>query len=339
MIRTRTRPDNLKKNPREVAVNIIKNEHAALGFVLVALISIIGALTGGKTTSITNVKQVLVQSSIVGVAAIGQAFVILTAGIDLSVGGIGFFAAVLGAALMTDTSYLRLVSEAFSTFQALPLMLFLGIGFGAVNGWAISRIGLPPLISTLAIWKICQGGGFITGGHQSISGMPENLAFFGGSVTFAGVPVPVIIFICVAAVAYFTLNHTTFGRSVYAIGGNPISAWLSGTNVKRGLFTVYIISGFLAALTGILSTARVMSASMRSLEGLELRTIAAVVVGGVSLSGGKGSIIGVVLGVLIMGIATNGMRLMGAGTAEQGILTGIIIFTAVAIDFFRRRRH
>ena len=142
----------------------------------------------------------------------------------------------------------------------------------------------------------------------------------------------------VAVIAYFVLNHTTYGRSIYATGGNPVSAWLSGIKVRNILFSVYVISGFLASLAGVIMTSRVMSASLDSLKGLEMDSIAAVVIGGISLMGGKGTLVGVVLGVLILGVINNGMSVLGADPAFQGIVKGIIIIAAVTIDYVRRGR-
>jgi len=187
------------------------------------------------------------------------------------------------------------------------------------------------------MWEITKGSAFQIGGGQSIGFLPEGLLFF-GSGRIAGVPVPVIIFIIVAVVGYLVLNYTTYGRSVYAVGGNPVSAWLSGINVKRILFSVYAISGFLAGLAGVIITGRVMSASMISLQGLEIDSIASATVGGMSLSGGKGSLLGVVFGVLIIGVVNNSMSVLGAGPSVQGIVKGAIILIAVAVDYIRRQK-
>jgi len=138
-------------------------------------------------------------------------------------------------------------------------------------------------------------------------------------------------------VAYFVLEYTTFGRSVYAVGGNPVAAWLSGIKVKNTQFMVYVISGLLAALGGLISTARTMSASMTMLPTQLLDTIAAVCIGGVSLRGGSGSLIGVVIGVLIISVIRNFMSVMAIDPFVQGVVTGAIIITAVAIDYLRRR--
>ena len=328
--------NEVEHRSKRVAKIITRHENSVLILVMVALIGIFAVATKGLSTTRANVLNILLQSSIRGVSSVGQAFVILSAGIDLSVGGIGLFSAIIGTLMMTGAEDLNIVGHPVSIFVAIPVMLLIAAGFGAINGVAVSRIGMPPLIVTLAFWQITQGLAYRASGGRSITQLPEVLAFFGqGDVS--GVPVPVIIFVIVGVLAYLVLNHTSYGRSVYAVGGNPLSAWLSGINVRGMLFSVYVISGFLAGLSGVIMTGRVMSSAMRTLEGLELDTIASVSVGGVSLSGGKGSIIGVIIGVLIIGIVNNAMSVLGAGPAVQLVVKGAIIFGAVAADFVRRR--
>jgi ribose/xylose/arabinose/galactoside ABC-type transport system permease subunit len=215
-------------------------------------------------------------------------------------------------------------------------MLLAAIGWGVINGLAVSRIGMPPLIVTLAMWQVTKGVAFEIGEGRSIGHLPDSLTFFGSGSVY-GVPVPVIVFITVSVIGYFVLQYTTFGRSVYAVGGNPVSAWLSGIKVKHILFLVYVISAFLAGLAGLIFLGRIMTASMETLGGLELDSIAAVVIGGVSLMGGRGSIIGVVIGTIMIGVINNGMSILGADPFLQGVAKGVIIITAVAIDYIRRR--
>lgn len=322
---------------RHIARRFFKYENAVLVVVLIVLIASLSVITKGLTSTPQNMRNILIQSSMRGVSAVGQAFVILTAGIDLSVGGIGLFVSVLGAAMVTGLGYQNITGGQATLPMAIATMLVVAIGIGAMNGTAVSRVGVPPLIVTLAMWEGMKGIAFLTGKGQSIGHMPEALSFI-GSGNIAGVPVPIIIFIAVSVVAYFVLTYTEFGRSVYAAGGNPASAWLSGINVKGILFRVYIISAFLAGLAGVIATARIMSASMATLSGLELDSIASVVIGGVSLMGGRGNLIGVVLGVIIIGVINNGMSVLGANPAVQGIARALIIFSAVAIDCVRRRR-
>jgi len=321
---------------KDIARRFFRHENAALAVVLIALIGGLSIVTKGLTISRDNMMNVLLQSSVRGPASIGQAFVILSGGIDLSVGGMGLMIAIVGASMMTEAPYLNIVGYPVSMYGAIPVMLLVGVGFGALNGTLVSRIGMPALIVTLGMWYICKGLGFRISQGQTVTHLPDSLLVLGqGKV--AGVPVPVIIFIAVGVVAYFVLNHTTFGRSIYGVGGNPIVAWFSGVPVKPIRFSVYAISGFLSGLTAVVVTARTMSTSMKTLEFLELDTIAAVCIGGVSLMGGKGNIIGVVLGTLIFGFLTNAMNVLGREFFLENLIRGAIIITAVAVDHIRKR--
>lgn len=321
---------------RDKASRLIKHESAVLVIVLAVLIGVFSFVSKGLTTGRDNLVNILLQSSIRGVASIGQAFVILTAGIDLSVGGVGLFSALLGSLMLTQEPTVNIVGAPAPIAGAILFMLLAGAVFGVANGLSVSRIGMPPLIVTLAAWEISKGLAWKVSGGFSVGLLEPGMAFFGQG-DIATVPVPVIIFIVVAVIAYFVLSHTTFGRSVYAVGGNPLSAWLTGVNVKRVTLIVYIISGFLAGLASVIMTGRVMSASMRTLEGLELDSIAAVCIGGVSLMGGRGNLIGVIFGVIIIGVINNGMSVLGVSSAVYGVVKGAIIFAAVAIDYIRRR--
>jgi ribose/xylose/arabinose/galactoside ABC-type transport system permease subunit len=314
----------------------LRDENAILAILLVVIVAVVAILSKGISISQKNVTNVLLQSSVNGIAALGQAFVILTAGIDLSVGGAAIWASVVGARMITGNPEFLALSTPAPLGLAVIVMLLLGLGIGAVNGLSVSRIGMPALIVTLAMWQITRGGAYMMSGGARISSMPDSLAFFGQGV-IAGVPVPVIIFIVVAAVAYYILYHTTFGRSIYAVGGNPTSAYLSGIKVRNIYMGVYLISGFLAALTGIVLMSRAMSGSMGIRTGLELDTISSVIIGGVSIFGGRGTLIGVVLGVIIYGAINNGMNLTAVNPHLQQLIRGGILFLAVAVDIIRRR--
>jgi ribose/xylose/arabinose/galactoside ABC-type transport system permease subunit len=335
-------PDNIERpidsgNTWKVtARRLFRHENAVLIFVLIALIGGFAGVSKGLTSRLANALNIMLQSSIRGVASIGQLFVLLSGNIDLSVGGMGLFCAILGSLLMTTQAY-NIVGFPVSMYLVLPIMLLVGAGWGASNGLLTSRIGMPSLIVTLGMWKMTEGIAFQLSAGHSITMLPEKLAWIGQG-TIGDVPVPALIFIGVAVVAYFVLRHTTFGRSVYAVGGNVGSAWLSGINVKWTQLLAFVISGFLAGLSGIITIGRIMSASMRTLEGLELDSIAAVCIGGVSLMGGRGNLIGAVIGVMIISVINNGMSVLGAGPAVQDIAKGAIIVTAVAIDYLRRRQ-
>ena len=321
---------------QERARSLLRHENSALFIVLLALIFGIGGMTRGGSLGLTNASNVLLQSSIRGIAAIGQAFVILTAGIDVSVGGNALFCSVLGAALLTNSER-NIIGHPLPLALGILIVIVAGLGWGTVNSALVSRVGIPALIATLGMWQITDGAAFEIIQGFSIGDLPEHLAWWGQG-TVGPVPVPVIIYVVVAIVAYYVLNYTTYGRSIYATGGNPVSAWLSGINVKQVLFSVYAISGFLAGLAAFIQLGRVMSASMMGLEGLEIDSIAAVTIGGVSLFGGRGNLIGVILGTLIIGTVNNGLSVLKAAPAAIRIVKGAIIILAVAIDTVRRRR-
>jgi ribose/xylose/arabinose/galactoside ABC-type transport system permease subunit len=323
---------------KNVARRILKHENTYLFFVLLALIAIVAFATDGLSITRANMANVMLQSSIMGVASVGQAFVILTAGIDLSVGGVGLLSSVLGASLMTRTTYQNIAGAPVPIANAIPVMILAAAAVGSINGVMVSRVGMPPLIITLGMWQIANGLGFTICQGSSIGALPDSMAFL-GSGSIGGIPTPVIAFLWVAAIGYFVLTYTSFGRSVYAVGGNPVNAWLSGINIQRVTFMTYLIAAILAGFAGVLITGRVLSASMRSLEGLELDSIGAVCVGGISLMGGRGNLIGVILGVLIIGVINNGMSILGAGPDTQDIAKGLIIITAVTIDIIGRRRR
>ena len=325
-----------------VARRFFRHENATLGVILVILILAMGAATGGKSIAPRNVKMIVVETATMGIAAIGQAFVILTAGIDLSIAGVAFGTSALGSAMMTTQLWQNilvnagLATEAVSIWQGIPAILALGAGFGALSGLVVSRINVPPLIATLGMWQIAHGVGFgITGGFTLTRMVPE-LKFFGQGF-IAGFPVAGIILIVVAIVCYFVWHHTVYGKSLYATGGNPGTAYLSGVKVKQIKLSAYIISGMLAGLGGMVRTARVMSVSYSSYGNLELQSIAAAVIGGMSLFGGKGSILGVVLGAFIIGIIINGMTILGASPFLEATVLGTLVIVAVGIDYWRRR--
>jgi len=318
-----------------ILLAIFRHENTVLGLILLVLIGTLAIITGGLTLSKDNLVNIALQSSSRGVASIGQAFVILTAGIDVSIGGVGLLLATLGGAMMTQAMHLNIIGHTLPIAPGIIFMLVAGFALGLFNGAFTSYLRVPALITTLAVWRMATGASFLVAHAQTIMDLPRSLAFLGQGY-IGTIPISVIIFIGVAAVAFFILKYTGYGRSVYAVGGNPESAWLSGINVKRTTLLAYGISGLLAGLAAVITLSRSLTASMVTLNGLELDTIAAVVIGGISLSGGRGSIIGVVIGVIILGVINNGMNIIGVGPALQDLIKGAIILTAVTIDVVRR---
>jgi ribose/xylose/arabinose/galactoside ABC-type transport system permease subunit len=237
---------------------------------------------------------------------------------------------MLGSAMMT-TEWTNILGYPASPFMAIPAMLMVGLAWGLLNGVLVSRFNMPSLIVTFGVWQIGYGVAYYITEGKAVMELPESFAIYGE------LPVAPIIFFSVAAVAYFVLNYTGFGRRVYAAGGNPVSAYLSGINVKTMYVIVFAISGLCAGLAGMLMTSRAMSGSIEALRGLELDSIASVVIGGVSLFGGRGNMIGVVLGAILIGVVNNAMSVMHMGHAGRYIVKGAIIIGAVAADILRRR--
>lgn len=321
---------------RKYSSTIFRNENFALGVILGVLIAVFGVTTHSLSLGRANILNIMLQSSMRGVVSVGQAMVILTAGIDVSVGGLSALVACIGGALMTP---LPGYVGPFPVGASLMVMLLAGAGLGAINGLFVSRLRLAPLIVTLAMWQITRGGASVVSKEESMY-LPEAMAFVAHQ-SIGGVPIAVFILVGAIVLGYFVLNHTTFGNSVYAVGGSEASAWLSGIKTRNILFWVYVISGFCAAIAAIVQVSRVMSASpvIWGITGLELTidSIAAVVIGGISLFGGKGNIIGVLLGVLIIGVLNNGMNLAGLNIFTQYLLKGGVILVAVGVDAWRRR--
>jgi ribose/xylose/arabinose/galactoside ABC-type transport system permease subunit len=322
------------------ALRVFRNENFVLGMVLIVIMGVMGVLTNGLFFTATNFRNLLLRACIVGVAAVGQAFVVLSSGIDLSVGGVVILSSCLGAGLMTMNPRLALLPDAnyLPMAAGVTIIVLVSIAIGAANGFSVSRLRMSPLIVTIAVWQITKGAAYqLTHRGQLIMKLPDSLAFFGQG-NIGGVPVPIIIFIVTIAVGYFVLNYTTFGRSIYTVGGNEASAWLSGINVQNIRLSVYVVSGFCAGLAAIIALSRVMCGSTSVVIGLELDSIAAVVIGGVSLFGGKGSMIGVLIGLLILAVMDNAMNIMDVLPHRQEMIVGAVIIAAVAVDVWRRRK-
>jgi len=277
-----------------------------------------------------NLINIVRQSSFRTIVAVGMTFVILTAGIDLSVGGVIALAGVAGSLVLVRPGL------------PLGLAIALGIGagvavgaaLGAINGFAITRFNLPPFIATLAVWFIAgRDGGlaFLINGGQPVFNLPQPFLFLGAG-DVVGIPVPIIIMVVIVAAGHFALTRTTFGRYVYAVGGNEEAAWLSGINVRRVKMTVYVICGLLSGLTGMILAARLASGDPKTGVGQELDVIAAVVVGGTSLFGGRGTILGTLVGALIIGVLNNGLNLLNISSYWQPVVKGGVILLAVLID-------
>ena len=293
-------------------------------------ICIILALSTPNFFTAGNLINIVRQSSFRTIVAVGMTFVILTAGIDLSVGGIISLAGVVGCLVVVRPG----LAQPWAVILGVAAGVAAGAAVGLVNGAAITWFNLPPFIATLAVWFIAgRDGGlaFLVTGGRPVFNLPESFTFLGAGA-LAGVPIPIIFMVVVVALGHLALTRTTFGRYVYAVGGNEEAARLSGIRVGRVKFAVYVISGLLSGLAGMLLAARLASGDPKTGVGQELDVIAAVVVGGTSLFGGKGTILGTVAGALIIGVLNNGLNLLNIDPYWQPVVKGAVILLAVLID-------
>ena len=271
-----------------------------------------------------NLLNLLRQVSINGLIAFGMTFVILTGGIDLSVGSILAFSSAMTALIITSG-----VDPMF----AMLLGCLVGVLAGAVNGLLVTAGGMAPFIATLATMTIYRGATLVVTDGNPITGLGDSLMFqLFGKGYFFGIPVPAVTMAVTFVILYIILNKTVFGRETYAIGGNETAAALSGIKVNRRKIMIYALSGLMSALAGIILASRLDSAQPTAGETYELDAIAAVVLGGTSLMGGKGRIVGTLIGVLIIGVLNNGLNLIGVSSFYQQIIKGLVIVIAVLID-------
>ena len=288
------------------------------------LLVIVITLLNPSFLSINNLFNVLRQVSISALIAFGMTFVILTGGIDLSVGS---------TLALTGAVAASLLASGMDPIIAMGIALILGLILGAINGVIITKGKVAPFIATLATMTIYRGLTLVYTEGRPISGLGDNMTFqLFGKGYFFGIPVPVVTMILAFAVLYFILHKTTFGRRVYAVGGNEEASRLSGINPDRVKIAVYAITGLLAAMSALILTSRLNSAQPTAGDSYELDATAAVVLGGTSLTGGKGWIFGTLVGALIIGVLNNGMNLIGVSSFFQQVVKGIVILLAVLID-------
>ncbi|MDG4850344.1 ABC transporter permease [Peribacillus frigoritolerans] len=276
----------------------------------------------------TNLVNLLIQSTILACLALGVTFVIITGGIDLSVGSVMAISVAVGLG--------SIVNNGMPIVVGVIITLLIGVAFGLLNGIVISKLRVPPLIVTLATMGIARGAVLIYTNGSNIHPVPASFVTL-ATGRVLGIPYLVIMIGLLCIIAYVILSHTVYGRSVYASGGNELAARLAGVKTKTVVTFTYVISGLLAAVAGILLTARLESAGPTIGEGIELTVIAAVVIGGTSLFGGQGSILGTILGVLLITLVSNAVNLLGVPPAWDELVKGVVILIAALLDVYRRK--
>jgi ribose transport system permease protein len=276
----------------------------------------------------SNLLNVLRQVSMLGIVAVGVTCVMITGGIDISVGSMLSLINVTAAIMMVKMNVHPVIASA----------LAIGVGslIGLINGLIITKLDVPPLIETLAMMTVIRGVSFILTNGLPVYGFPVSFSVIGQGY-FLGIPIPVIIMAAIIALGAFVLKKTYIGRHLFAIGGNEEAARLSGIDVQKTKILVYVASGFLAGIAGIILLSRISSGQPNTGQGFEMDVVTAVVLGGVSISGGQGSIFGVLMGVIIMGLLSNGMIIIGVSEYYQWVVKGLVLIAAVALDRASRR--
>ena len=307
---------------------LLGRRESGIFFALIGLVVLISCFQPNFITP-GNLFLVSRQIALTAIIALGVLFVILTGGIDLSVGSaVGLSGFLCGLAM----------AAGLHPIIAVFAGLLTGAIIGAVNGTVVAYVGVTPFIVTLGMLGVARGAVLVIKHGDSVREISKGFIAFGnGSVL--GISVPVIVLALVAIMCHLVLGRTIFGRQVFAIGGNEKAAALSGINTRQVKFMTYVLSGVLSAVTGILFVARFQSAQADSGKGMELDAIAAAVIGGTSLMGGEGSVAGVLLGAIIMGVIRNGLVLMQVSSYWQELIIGTIIVLAAILDVIRSRKQ
>lgn len=319
----------------------------SIALYLLVLIIFFALLTEGRFVEHRNLINILLQSAINTILAVGMTLVIITGGIDLSVGSVLALCGLVGTDLMMNGLVLggRTLVPKPDVSQGIVIAVvvscLLGTLIGWWNGWLIARWGVAPFIATLATMTIARGTAFVYSDGKPVGNLPDAFNRLGGGTggELLGIPIPVWIATIVSLCALILLQGMHFGRSVYAVGGNEQAARLSGVDVAKVKMAVYALSGFLAGLCGIVQAARLGAGDPKYGEMYELNAIAAVVLGGASLAGGRGGVGGTVVGAVLIGALDNGLVMAGVSAFYQKVVKGIVILLAVLGDVWQRRRN
>lgn len=305
-----------------VKIGAVLGKYGVYIALLVLFVSL--SIASSSFLTVTNIFNILKQNSVYGILAVGMTFVIVTGGIELSVGAIVAMSACFAASLAQDGTTTPI-------FVAILVGVLIGMGCGAFSGFFIAFANIPAFIATLATCTIARGIVYVFTDGRPVTGVSAAYKYI-GRASWGPVPVAVVLYAAFLIAGTFLLKYTKYGRHVFAIGGNKQAATVSGIHVKRVEFLVYMISGFCAAFAGLLLSSRIQTGQPAGGDGYELDAITAAVIGGASLSGGKGSVFGSFIGILVVGILTNGLDLLNVSSYYQQIIKGAIILLAVLAD-------
>lgn len=321
--------DNRLKTREKLTFNVIWQRYGTLG-ILVILLAALAIAKPGFFFSSSTIPQILSQSSVNILIALGEFFAILIAGIDLSVGSVVALTGMISAQMMV---------AGVDPMIAILIGILLGALLGFINGMLINVTGLHPFIITLGTQAIFRGVTLIVSNSSAVFGFPASFTKFFSTKLFGIIPVIALIAFAVAVILAFVTKRTKLGRNIYALGGNRDSAWYSGINVRKHTLIVFIISGICSGIAGIVLLGRVGSAEPAAATGFETYAIAASIIGGTSFFGGKGKIFGVVMGGLIIGVINFGMNILAVPSTFQQVVMGALIIGSVALDRFVARKR
>ncbi len=316
----------MKQNKRFQNEKVTKKQFVSMYGSLIGLLLLVVVISvlRPRFISAANLRNVIRIASINGLLAIGMTFVILTGGIDLSVG------AVMGCAGMYSAYFAQAV-KGYPPIVAVLIGLLIGLGFGLFNGWIIAYLKVPAFVGTLGSMSIASGLTFLLTDAKPIPNLSEGFKKMGGG-NLGMIPIPIMMMSVVLLVCFALLYKTRYGRYIFAVGGNLNAAHVSGIDTKKIIGSVYVIAGVLSAFAGIITTARVTSGVTSTGKGYETDAIAAVVIGGTSLTGGKGRLWGTIVGILIMQFLSNGLDMLGVNAYYQLLVKGFVVIGAVMLD-------
>lgn len=319
----------MKEKVKHFFKNILTSDKIGLIIALILIIVIFSVLTGYKYFTAQNIINILISSSIVGLVVIGECFLVISGQIDLSPGSVAAFSGVLISLMLAN---------GLPLLVAMPIVVGFGCIIGLVNASLVNKLKLEPFIATLATMSIFRGLAYIICGGKAVF-VTDKMFLKLGAGRILGIPIPVIIFIVMFAIFIVILSRTRFGRSVYMVGGNPVAARLAGINAAKVRTKIYMMTSAFSALGGCIQAGRMSSGQPMSSEGLEFDAVTAVVLGGVAMSGGVGTLGGALIGLLILQGFNNGLMMMNVPSFWQTVSRGVLLIAALSFDFIRNRRR
>ena len=326
-----------KKTVGQAIGQFTKNWMSIVGLVgLMVIFTIISYIKFGEQYFLTwaNWKNILLQASTVGIVALGQAIIMLTGAFDISLGRMVCLTSCIGGILMKNLG--------LPVGAAIPLMFLVGITIGSINGFLVSYVGVPAMIATLGTQYICFGVSKLITQAVPIPNMPESIAWLGRGYIANQIPICTVLMICLYIIAQLLLTYTKVGRNIYAVGGSKEAAFFSGINVKLYAFGTFVLSGILTTLGGLVLMSRLNSVAITNGQNYEFDAVISSIIGGISLAGGKGNVIGTMFGCVFLITLFNGFTMVGIDPFVQDVLKGIVLITAVTLDVMntnRKKKH